>query len=208
MASAPKVRQFIELLMSRRSIRDLGRRQILPDAETVDLIKTVVRETPTSFNMQSSRVVILLGDEHDRYWSEVARPALRKAVVDDDKFETGAKRMEMFRKAYGTALFFEDQKTVRAMQEKVASYADRFSQWSFHSTGMAQINTWTALELAGFGANLQHYNNLTQEFVVEAFDLPTDWLLHAELVFGSPESPAGDKTYIDDADRFVVKGAK
>jgi len=34
----------------------------------------------------------------------------------------------------------------------------------------------------------------------------SNWKLRAQLVFGSPESPAGEKEYMNDADRFRVFG--
>lgn len=120
------------------------------------LIKASVKETPSSFNSQSSRVVILLGEAHDQYWNDTVLGELRKVVPDDEKFEQGKKRIDGFKAGYGTALFFEDGAVVEQFQKNIAAYADRFPEWSTHATGMAQIHTWTTLELAGYGANLQH----------------------------------------------------
>lgn len=72
---------------------------------------------------------------------------------------------------------------------------------------MAQFNAWVALELEGYGANLQHYGNLTEGALKEKYNLPSTWKSHAELVFGSPEGKAGDKTFIDDSERIKVAGA-
>lgn len=207
MASLSKAKQFLELVKSRRTIYALGKKQVLPDSEIVDIIKSAVKESPSSFNAQSSRVVILLGAEHEKYWNDTVLEELRKIVPDDEKFEQGKARILGFKAAYGTALFFEDGETIEQFQKNVASYADRFPEWSTHSTGMAQINTWTALEIAGYGANLQHYGNLTGPSIIKKLGLSEKYKLHAELVFGSPEGPAGDKTYINDDDRFKVLGA-
>lgn len=38
--------------------------------------------------------------------------------------------------------------------------------------------------------------------VAETFDIPSNWKLRAQLVFGSIEAAAGEKTYMDDAARF------
>lgn len=40
----------------------------LPRDELVRLITDAVRHTPSMFNMQSTRVVILLGDSHRDFW--------------------------------------------------------------------------------------------------------------------------------------------
>ena len=56
----------------------------------------------------------------------------------------------------------------------------------------------------GLGANLQHYNPLIDEAVAKEWNLPESWKLRGQLVFGSIEAPAGEKTFMDDADRFIV----
>ena len=81
-------------------------------------------------------------------------------------------------------------------------YAENFPIWSEHSTGIAQFATWTALSEAGIGASLQHYNPIVDDQVAEEFNVPASWKLRAQLVFGSIEAPAGEKEYMNDADRF------
>lgn len=59
-------------------------------------------------------------------------------------------------------------------------------QWAEHASGIAQGALWTALELEGFGANLQHMNAFpaTEGMVAGKYGLPEDWRLKAQLVFG------------------------
>ena len=52
------------------------------------------------------------------------------------------------------------------------------------------------------GASLQHYNPIIDQQVVEVFDLPSTWTLRAQLVFDSIETPAGDKDFMPDEQRF------
>ena len=70
------------------------------------------------------------------------------------------------------------------------------------SSDLAQFAAWTALSEAGIGASLQHYNPIVDDEVAETFEIPADWKLRAQLVFGSIEAPAGEKAFIDDAARF------
>lgn len=45
-----------------------------------------------------------------------------------------------------------------------------FPEWSEHASGMHQILVWTALELEGLGANLQHLNAIPPvEAVIKEF---------------------------------------
>jgi predicted oxidoreductase (fatty acid repression mutant protein) len=49
---------------------------------------------------------------------------------------------------------------------------------------MHQLALWTALEQEGFGANLQHYNPLPNQKASEVWNIPQEWDLKAQLVFG------------------------
>ena len=71
---------------------------------------------------------------------------------------------------------------------------------------MHQFTIWTALEAEGLGCNLQHYSPLIDAKVAERWDVPKDWVLNAQLVFGTPAAPAGDKTFMDVGERFKVFG--
>ena len=45
-------------------------------------------------------------------------------------------------------------------------------------------------------------NPIIDEEVAQTFEIPPHWKLRAQLVFGSIEAPAGEKTFMDDAERF------
>jgi predicted oxidoreductase (fatty acid repression mutant protein) len=72
---------------------------------------------------------------------------------------------------------------------------------------MHQIAVWTALELEGFGANLQHYNPLIDDKVAATWGVPKDWELASTLVFGTPVGEPGDKTFLPLEERVKVFGA-
>lgn len=194
--------QFLKHLKSRRTIYALDRNVQLGDEELVALIQNVIKEAPSSFNSQTSRAVILLGKHQDRLW-EIAKETL-KAIVPADAYPATEAKLSGFQAAYGTVLFFEDQDVVKGLQEKFALYADNFPIWSEHSTGMAQLAVWTALSEHGIGASLQHYNPLIDDKVKAEWNLPASWKLRAQMPFGSIVSPAGEKEYMDDNERFRV----
>ena len=125
-----------------------------------------------------------------------------RAIAPKKEFEGTAGKINSFIAGAGSVLFYEDLSVIKALQEQFPLYADNFPVWSEHSTGIAQFATWTALAEAGIGASLQHYNPIVDEEVAATFDVPADWKLRAQLVFGSIEAPAGEKTFIDDATRF------
>ena len=195
--------KFIDLAKKRRSIYALGRNVNLSQDELVDLIETNIKQGPSSFNNQTTRAIILFGDSHEKLWDIVA-DSLRKVVKDDAAFAKTQAKVNGFKAAYGTILYFTETKTVKAFEENFPLYADNFQDWSEQSQGNAQYAVWTSLAENGLGANLQHYNPLIDDAVREAFDVPASWRLRAEMDFGSIEAPADDKDYMADSDRFRV----
>ncbi|GEO68222.1 nitroreductase family protein [Levilactobacillus acidifarinae] len=195
--------QLIDLAKQRRSIYALGRNVTATPDDLTDLIKTNIKLAPTPFNNQTTRAVILFNQAHDRLW-DIVHDALRKVVKDDDAFAKTAAKINGFKAAFGTVLFFTDTAVVKQFEGNFALYADNFRDWSEQAQGSAQYAVWTALAENGLGANLQHYNPLIDDQVRAAFDIPASWQLRAEMDFGSIEAPAGDKDFMADADRFKV----
>ena len=59
------------LYAERRSIYNLGNRQILPETEISKLIADALKFCPSAFNSQSARVVVLYGDYYRKLWDIV-----------------------------------------------------------------------------------------------------------------------------------------
>lgn len=148
-------------------------------------------------------MIILLGPAHKKFWSEQIKQFGSPGVVS-----AMSERLPLFAAGQGTLLFFEDQATIATMQERNAAFAPVFPAFSAQSSGMAQVNTWTALTQAGYGANLQHLGSVSGEDYTAklsaALGFPPSWKPISEMVFGSVEKPAGDKTYMQDTERFKV----
>jgi predicted oxidoreductase (fatty acid repression mutant protein) len=73
-------------------------------------------------------------------------------------------------------------------------------------TRLLSLSVWTALETLGFGANLQHYNPLIDAPVAQKWNIPTEWRLISQLVFGSPEAAAGEKVQKPIEERVKIFG--
>ncbi|KAI9649488.1 type II nitroreductase [Ciborinia camelliae] len=196
---------FISLLQSRRTIYALSSSSPIPDSQIQEIVEQALLHVPSSFNSQSTRIVLLLKSEHEKLW-DMTKEAL-KAIVPEAQFEATAKKIGGFRGAYGTVLFFEDRKVVSKMQAAYPTYADHFPKWATQSDAMAQYAIWTALEAEGLGANLQHYSPLIGAKVAAEWNIPADWELDAQLVFGTPTAAAGEKAFMPLEERFKVFGA-
>ncbi|SJX62860.1 uncharacterized protein SRS1_13687 [Sporisorium reilianum f. sp. reilianum] len=214
--SLPQATQtFLSQLAVRRSTYTLAKTSAILSADQIHtILSTVLRVSPSSFNSKSPRLVLLLGAEHDEYWSSTVPTALTAAIKSnggDDKAVAGAVgRLEMFKPAVGTVLFFESGAAVKTQQDNIPQYAANFPTWSEHASAIAQTNAWVALTNAGYGANLQHYGNLTESKLKEKFGLPEDWKFKAELVFGAKTDEPKPKEYDEEQenkDRLKVFGA-
>ncbi|MCG2608416.1 nitroreductase family protein [Acinetobacter sp. SM34] len=195
--------QFLDLINKRRTIYAIGKNVEQSPEYLTDLIKHAIKQSPSSFNSQSSRAVILFNEQHEKFWGFVKEQLKAYAKDQESAVKTSAK-MDSFAAGVGTVLFFEDMDVIQGLQEQFPSYADNFPVWAEHSTAIAQFATWTALHTDGLGASLQHYNPIVDEQVHAEWDIPASWKLRAQLVFGSVEGEAKDKGYMDDAARFKV----
>ncbi len=194
----------ITTLKNRRTVYALGKALPQSEAAVEALIKEAVRLSPSSFNSQSSRAVILFGAASEKFWGIVTE--VLRAIVPAEAFAGTEAKMQSFAAGAGTVLFYEDQATIKGLQEQFALYADAFPGFSEHSSGMAQISVWNALADAGIGASLQHYNPVIDAAVAKAFDVPASWKLRAQMPFGAIAATAGDKAYIADEGRFLTYG--
>lgn len=195
--------QFLDLIHKRRTIYALGKNVEQSPDDLTDLIQQTIRQSPSSFNSQSSRAVMLFNAEHEKFWGLV-KAKLKSYAKDEETAAKTSAKMDSFAAGFGTVLFFEDIEVIKSLQGQFPSYAESFPVWAEHSTAIAQFATWTALHAEGLGASLQHYNPIVDEQVHAEWDIPQHWKMSAQLVFGSIESQANDKAYMDDAVRFKV----
>lgn len=198
-ATLTRTKDFYEAVEERRSIYAISKEHVVSDERIQEVINHAVKHTPSAFNSQSARVVVLLGDKHTKLW-DITTDTL-KEIVPAENFGPTQDKMDMFSAGYGTVLFFEEQNIIESLQEQFAAYADNFPIWSLQSSGMLQYVIWTSLEQEGFGASLQHYNPLIDEQVKSEWNLPESWKLLAQMPFGKPTAPAGAKEFAPLEDR-------
>ncbi len=188
----------------RRSIYALGNELAVAPQAIVNMAERILLHTPSAFNSQSSRLVVLFGEQHQQLW-DITELKLREEVADGD-FSSSKQKMDSFRAAAGTVLFYEDTDVVKSMQEQFQLYADRFPVWAQQTSAMHQYALWTELSTLEVGASLQHYNPLIDEDVAAAFAIPDNWELVAQMPFGNILQAAGDKSYQPLNQRMKVLG--
>ncbi|MEO1851696.1 nitroreductase family protein [Psychrobacter sp. PSP] len=201
-----ELKDLQQLAEKRRSIYALSDQLPVSNDEVVKVVEHAVLHTPSSFNSQSTRVVVLFGDDHHKLW-DMTEETLRVIVGDEEAFKSTKDKIAGFRAGAGTVLFFEDKAVVRGMQEAAPLYADNFPIWATQTNAMHQYVIWTALASIDVGANLQHYNPVIDQKVASTWNIDADWELKAQMVFGKIEQPAGDKEFKPLDERMKVFGA-
>ena len=181
-----------EGLRRRRSYYELNKELPVSPDVIKNTIEEVTELVPDAFNMKSARVVIALGKKQEELWD---------GIFEAFKGNVAREKIDSFKAAAGTVLYFYDEDVVRGLQEKFSLYADNFPVWANQANGMLQINIWSALRELGIGANLQHYNPVIDEKVRELFNVPKSWKLIAQMPFGGIVSEPKSKEKEDIGNR-------
>lgn len=195
-------KDFYTAVKERRSIYGISNETTISNERIVEIIREAVKYTPSAFNSQSARVVVLFGQNHNQLW-DITKEALRK-IVPSDQFASTEEKINSFNIGYGTVLYFEDQSIIDSLQQKFPTYKDNFPIWSQQANGMLQYVIWISLEVEGLGASLQHYNELIEEEVKKQLNIANNWRLIAQMPFGKPTASPGEKEFMSLEERVKV----
>lgn len=185
----------IELLKNRRTHYDLDDKIKVSDEKIQELVEEITELVPDAFNMKSQRVVLAQNDEHKKLWD---------AIYEEFNGEVAREKIDSFKNASGTILFFYDNKIVKTMKENFPLYEKQFEKWAYQANGMLQISIWNALEELDLGASLQHYNPIIDKRVKEMFALDDDYVLLGQLVYGKKLSTTEEKEKEDISNRVKI----
>lgn len=185
----------LDALKLRRSYYNLDDKVEVSDEKIVETIEKVTELVPDAFNMKSQRLVIAQKDMHKKLWD---------GVYESFGGEVSRDKIDTFKNAAGTILFFYDNKLIEKMKKDYELYKDNFTPWALQANGMLQISIWSALEELGLGVNLQHYNPIIDDMVKEMFDVDKDYVLLGQMVYGNITGPADEKEKEDIKKRVKV----
>ena len=188
--------KLIDNLKQRRTYYNLNKTLPVSKHEVKKVIEEITELIPDAFNMKSARVLVVTDKKQDELWDR---------IFDTFEGKVTREKIDGFKAAAGTILYFYDEEVVATLQEKFPTYADNFPVWANQANGMLQINIWTGLRELGIGANLQHYNPVIDSLVQEMFEVPKSWKLIAQMPFGGivTEPDLKEKENIADRVMFV-----
>ncbi|KAI9846400.1 MAG: hypothetical protein M1837_003991 [Sclerophora amabilis] len=195
---------FFDAVKNRRTIYELDSKSPISDARIREILESVVLHAPSTFNSQTTRIVVVLKKEHEKLWDLIW--GVMKATIPADHLTHTESKMKTFRASYGTVLFFEDPQPTKDLQSKMPTYADRFPVWAQQTSAIHQYTIWTAFTAEGLAGSLQHYNPLIDQRVKEAWNVPQEWSMVAQIPFGTPIGVPHEKTFLPLEERLKIYG--
>ena len=83
-----------EALAHRRSYYAISNESPISEGELKELIEFTIKTTPSAFNSQSTRIVLLLGNQHKKLW-EIVKDTL-KAITSPETFINSEKKFPIW----------------------------------------------------------------------------------------------------------------
>ncbi|KAL6897450.1 Nitroreductase [Trichoderma evansii] len=184
--------QFLAAAKHRRTVYGLKGTSAVSDKRVEEIVSEVLSFSPSSYNTQPGRITLVTGEKHKQLWDiiiKTSEPILKGA--GEAVWNTMSGVFESHKASYGSVVFWESGKAIKEAGEKHQSAAHMFPQFAEHATGMAQILVWTALELEGLGANLQHLQAIppVEAEIKKFLQVPDDYSLKAHLNYGDEPGP-------------------
>ena len=107
---------FFTAIEDRISCYSLTNKSPISDARIHKIIDDTVKHTPSAFNVQSTRAVVLVKQDHEKLW-DIGDAQLKKAMPEA-AYAALAPKVQGFKAAYGTVLWFEDQAALDTLKSK------------------------------------------------------------------------------------------
>lgn len=102
----PAAAAFQNLIRQRRSVRQVEPKSPIPDKDIVELVNSTILHTPSAFNTQTTRTVVLLHDAHREAWQSAISKLEGAAAAGTEPWTKIAggilPKLGWFKGAYGT----------------------------------------------------------------------------------------------------------
>lgn len=184
-----------ESLLKRRSIYALNKDLPISEDEIIQVVEETVALIPDAFDCKSQRVVVVFGDKQNELWD---------AILGEFNGQVSKEKIDSFKAAAGTVLYFTDKNITNELMDTFPMYASNFPIWNMQANSMLQIAIWTSLTELGIGTNLQHYNPVIDKTIKSLFDIPDSYQLVAQMPFGGIVSAPIPKNEEDISKRVTI----
>ncbi|KAL1413837.1 hypothetical protein Q8F55_001621 [Vanrija albida] len=207
MSSAPTWKTVLEIAKERHSYYSIKGTSTLTDDELITILKESVNNSPTPFNNQSTRGLLILGQKNKDMWEAIWTAHKTTLQSEEHARKARIKFEAAYLGGYGTYVFFDDQNVVDGMVKAMPNLDKAFPAWVGNAAGILHYIVWTALECAGMGANLQHFPQLspvTGPALKDFLKTPDNWVCSAMIPFGEINGAPPERTYLPIDDKVLV----
>lgn len=97
-------KEFLAIVQGRRSHYQLKKESTIDDKKIQEIITEALLHVPSAFNSQTTRIILLVKEEHDKLW-EIVKSVL-KGVAPADQWEKTEQKLNGFKAAYGTVRIY------------------------------------------------------------------------------------------------------
>lgn len=108
---------FLDVVKGRKSLYKLTAGSPIPDSKIKEIVELSITHSPSTYNVQSARAVILFGEQHAKLW-DIALKHMEPALTGSPMKDHVISRIALHRASKGTVLWFEDQAALDALGEK------------------------------------------------------------------------------------------
>lgn len=91
---------FFDAVKERRTYYQLNNKAPISDKEIQDIAEKAILHVPSSFNSQSTRLVVLLNNDHEQFWDYVLE--VLKPLTPEEQFPKTEQKIRGFKAAKGT----------------------------------------------------------------------------------------------------------
>ena len=91
---------FLEAMKAPRSIYSVNKDIPISDKRIAEITEQVLLHSPSCFNCQSGRIVLLLNEEHETFWDFVLE--VLKPILPPEQFTGFEQKIGGFKAGYGT----------------------------------------------------------------------------------------------------------
>lgn len=200
-----KLKASKEILKKRHSEYALSPEWVTSEEEVEALLGEVLHLTPSHFNSQPVRMVLLKGEAHKAHWKLIEEILIDRIGKEAYDKNTRGKIEGAFLSGAGTVVFFDDTTITKNMINQFPAYAHNFPNWAQQVQGSHQLMVWLGLTSLGYGASLQHYNGIDDDKVKEQLGVPKEWDFIAHMPFGKVLNPAGEKEKKPLSETLIIK---
>ncbi|KAK7194248.1 hypothetical protein NESM_000339600 [Novymonas esmeraldas] len=190
---------YVDALAAVKLARQLT--SVLPQHVTRDYLTTVVQRavalTPSSFNSQSTRVVVLHGRMHRLFWQRLIGHTVHLA-------KEAALLTDQVVPAACTVILCEDMDVVRRMQATFPKYASLLPGHAEQASAMCELSVVSALGCDGVATLSRHHRIDLHENFHEVFTVPPSWEMRAQIACGGCGNAGYEKETLSDDHYFKI----